>query len=76
MEWNRDNLVGLQLDRPWKWLLIPGAVTLWIIYMFPNPGISGVAESRRHARSPIMTIAYSVFFYFLLFFIIINAIWG
>jgi len=63
MDWSRDNLPGFVANSPWKWLLLPGVILQWLIYMFPQPGLTALAVSRRHARSPIMTIAYSAFFY-------------
>ena len=63
MSRSRDNIPGITLDRPWKYLLIPGVVIQWFMYMNPRRGYAGVARSSRRARSPIMTYCYSVGFY-------------
>ena len=60
----RDDLSGFKLDRPWKYLLIPGVVVLWLRYMFPQGGWVGVARTGRQARSPIMVYLASAGFYF------------
>ncbi len=63
MSRSRDNIPGVALDRPWKYLLVPGVVIQWFIYMNPRRGFQGIARSSRRARSPIMTYCYSVTFY-------------
>ena len=63
---NRDNIPSFVLDRPWKVVLVPGAVIQWLIYMSPERGLSGVARTARRARSPIMTYWYSFWFYAIL----------
>lgn len=63
MSRSRDNIPGIELDRAWKYLLVPGVVIQWFIYMNPRRGFQGVAKSSRRARSPIMTYCYSVTFY-------------
>ncbi len=48
--------------------LIPGRVILWINYMMPGKGYAAVRQSSRNARSPIMTLLYSIGFWgFLVF---------
>ncbi|MCK1354643.1 hypothetical protein IVB56_27240 [Bradyrhizobium sp. CW7] len=76
MLWTRENIAGLKLDRPWKYLLIPGAVVQWFIYMFPSGAFSSVVSETRHARSPIMTFVYSAGFWLLLLFAIFGALSG
>lgn len=70
MHWSRENLAGVKFDRPWKWLLLPGVIILWFSYMFPNSGVASTVASTRHARSPIMTYAYSAIFYLALLFVL------
>jgi hypothetical protein len=63
MSKSRDNIPGIILDRPWKFLLIPGVVIQWFMYMNPQRGFQGIARTSRRARSPILTYCYSVTFY-------------
>ena len=63
MSKSRDNIPGMVLDRPWKFLLVPGVVIQWFMYMNPQRGMSGVARTSRRARIPIMNYVYSVGFY-------------
>lgn len=49
-----------------EFFLIPGRVILWINYMMPGKGYSAVRQSARNARSPIMTLIYSIGFWVLL----------
>lgn len=63
LRWDRENLPELKLDRWWKWVLLPGVVILWFGYMFPDSGVRGAVVSARRARSPIMTVYYSLAFY-------------
>lgn len=76
MDWSKENLLGIKFDRPWKWLLMPGVVLLWLSYMFPRSGISATVASSRHARSPIMTIAYSGVFYLAFFIFLLISLFG
>ena len=69
MQFDRENIPRLKIDRSIKLLLIPGLVIQWFIYMNPDKGIRGVAASTRHARSPIMTYVYSAGFYVALIFV-------
>jgi len=62
MSKSRDNIPGMVLDRSWKFLLVPGVVIQWFMYMNPQRGMSGVARTSRRARSPIMTYVYSADF--------------
>lgn len=61
--WRRENMSGTTFDSPWKWLLLPGVIIQWFIYMFPRGGIGSVAESTRHSRSPLLTFYYAALFY-------------
>jgi hypothetical protein len=74
LRWDRENLPEIKMDRWWKWLLLPGVVILWFGYMFPDSGVRGAVVSAKQARSPIMTIYYSLAFYggllFLLFLVV------
>ncbi len=63
---NRDNIPNLTFDRPWKWLLLPGLLIQWSIYMFPNGPFSKVVANTRQARSPFMTYVFSGMFYLVL----------
>jgi hypothetical protein len=56
---NKDNIPGFTFDRPWKYLLLPGLVFQWWIYMSPGKGFRGVAASTRAARSPLMTYVFA-----------------
>lgn len=76
MLWVRENVSGLKLDKPWKYFLIPGAVAQWFIYMFPSGRFSNVLSETRQARSPIMTIVYSAFFWILLLVLICDALFS
>lgn len=55
----RDNIPDFKLDKPWKFLLLPGAIYQWWIYMNPGRGFRGVAASTRAARSPLMTYVFA-----------------
>lgn len=63
MDWRRENLPGIRLDRPWKRLLLPGLVIQWLIYMFPSGRYGSILSETRQARSPLMTYIYSAAFY-------------
>jgi hypothetical protein len=76
MLWSRENIAGLKLDRPWKYLLIPGAVVQWFIYMFPSGKFNSVVSETRQARSPVMTLVYSAGFWVLLLVAILSALLG
>lgn len=62
-EFRRDNLPGISLDKPWKYVLIPGVVLQWWMYMNPRRGFHGLAVSARTARSPLMTYILSAAFW-------------
>lgn len=62
MTWKQENLPQLSFDHPAKWLLLPGLVFQWVLYMFPARGKA--SESARQARSQLMTYYYSAIFYF------------
>ena len=49
--------------------VLPGRVILWLQYMNPKGGMSGVAKSKRRANSPIMTFIYALGFWALAGFI-------
>ncbi len=59
------------MDRWWKWLLLPGMAILWFGYMFPESGVRGSVASARRARSPAMTVCYSLAFYAMAVFFIL-----
>ena len=53
--------------------LLPGRAILWFRYMFTGgKSYSEVRQSSRHARSPIMTFAYSALFWVVIFYFVIN----
>jgi hypothetical protein len=62
-EFRRDNLPGVSLDKPWKYILIPGVVLQWWIYMNPGRGFHGLAVSARTAKSPLMAYILSAVFW-------------
>lgn len=45
----------------------PGRLVLWLLYMFPKGKYAAVRMTSRHARSPLMTIFYSLLFWFCLY---------
>lgn len=61
--WGRENTPRVAFDRPWKWLLLPGVVIQWFMYMFPTGGFAKVVSDTRIARSPLMTYFLSFAFY-------------
>jgi hypothetical protein len=61
--WRGSNTSGTTFDKPWKWLLLPGVVIQWFLYMFPGGGFGRVVSNTRTARSPLMTYYYSAAFY-------------
>ncbi len=63
MDWRRENIPRIRLDRPWKRLLLPGLAIQWLIYMFPSGRYSAILSETRQARSPLMTYAFSAAFY-------------
>lgn len=63
--WRRENKPGVEFDRAWKWLLLPGVVTQWFLYTFPTGGFAKVVTDTRVARSPLMTYVISGIFYVL-----------
>ncbi len=68
-------LDGYEFDSKFMtYFCIPGRIFLWIRYMFPTGGFSGVAASGRQARSVLMVIFYSAAFYVLAFIALIVAI--
>ena len=68
MVWKHENLPRISLDRPAKWLLLPGLIFQWVLYMFPAKGKA--AESARQARSQLMTFYYSAIFYFVVLLVV------
>lgn len=62
-EFRRDNLPGITFDKPWKYVLLPGVVAQWWMYMNPGRGFHGLAVSARTARSPLMTYILSAIFW-------------
>ncbi|WP_128928757.1 hypothetical protein [Bradyrhizobium guangxiense] len=63
--WRRENKPGVEFDRAWKWLLLPGVVAQWFLYTFPTGSFAKVVTDTRVARSPIMTYVISGIFYIL-----------
>ena len=63
MDWQRENLPRIKLDRPWKRLLLPGLAIQWLMYMFPSGRYGSILSETRQARSPLMTYVYSAVFY-------------
>ena len=61
--WQRENKSGLVFDTAWKWLLLPGLVIQWFLYMFPSGGFGKVVSDTRVARSLLMTYLISAAFY-------------
>jgi hypothetical protein len=61
--WQRENKPGVPVNNAWKWLLLPGLVIQWFLYMFPSGGFSKVVSDTRVARSPFMTYFISGIFY-------------
>jgi hypothetical protein len=62
-EFQRDNLSGVSFNSPWKFVLIPGAVIQWWLYMHPGRGFHGLAVSWRASHSPLMTYILSGLFW-------------
>jgi len=73
---NRDNIPDFKLDKPWKYLLLPGVIFQWWIYMNPGRGFRGIAVSTRAARSPLMTYVFSAAVWFQLILLIIVLLSG
>jgi hypothetical protein len=71
-EFRRDNLPGISLDKPWKFVLIPGIVLQWWMYMNPRRGFHGLVISARTARSPLMTYILSAAFWIGLIFLTVH----
>lgn len=63
--WRRENKPGVEFDRAWKWLLLPGVIAQWFLYTFPTGSFAKVVTDTRVARSPIMTYVISGIFYLL-----------
>lgn len=61
--WGSENKSGVKFDRPVMWLLLPGVIIQWFLYMFPSGGFGRVVSDTRIARSPLMTYVLSVAFY-------------
>lgn len=61
--WGRENKPRVEFDRPWKWLLLPGVIVQWFLYMFPTGGFAKVVSDTRVARSALMTFVISGAFY-------------
>jgi hypothetical protein len=61
--WQKENTAGFEFDRPWKWVLLPGAVVQWLLYMFPSGSFGRVVSYTRMSRSPLMTYVLAAFFY-------------
>jgi len=60
----KDRLDGTK-KKPFllEFFLSPGRIILWLQYMMPGKGYSAVRQSSRNARSPIMTLLYSLGFW-------------
>lgn len=63
--WRRENKPGVDFDRTWKLLLLPGVIAQWFLYTFPTGNFSKVVTDTRVARSPLMTYVISGIFYLL-----------
>lgn len=61
---NPDNLDGSTGNIFFSIYTFPGKVFLWLEYMNPKGGFTGVAKSSRRAKSPIFTILISTAFWF------------
>lgn len=73
MGWEKENIPRLRIDRPWKYVLIPGLVIQWFMYMFPSGKYASVVSSTRISRSQIGTYFYSSLFYALTFICVFSA---
>ena len=61
--WARENKARVAFDNKWKWLLLPGVIIQWFLYMFPNSGYARVVSDTRASRSLLMTYFLSFAFY-------------
>ncbi|WGD53765.1 hypothetical protein QA641_07675 [Bradyrhizobium sp. CB1650] len=61
--WQNENTSGFEFDRPWKWMMLPGVVIQWFLYMFPSGTFGRVVSDTRVSRSPLMTYFLSALFY-------------
>lgn len=59
----REITSGVEFDSAWKWLLLPGVIIQWFLYMFPTGGFAKVVTDTRVARSLLMTYVISGVFY-------------
>lgn len=67
---SKDRLDGTATCNPlYELFVLPGRIILWLQYMNPKGGMSGVAKSKRRANSPIMTFIYALGFWALTGFI-------
>lgn len=74
--WGRENKPGLQFDRGWKWLLLPGVIIQWLLYMFPSGGFGRVVSDTRVARSLLMTYLINAAFYLVVLLALLIALIG
>ena len=72
----RDNLSGISFDSPWKFVLIPGVIIQWCMYMSPGRGFHGLAISWRASHSPLMTYILSGLFWVVVIFLGIGFLVG
>jgi hypothetical protein len=72
--WRRENPSGVPFESAWEWLLLPGLVVQWFLYMFPTGGFAKVVSDTRVAKSPLMTYFISGIFYLLVLFILLVVI--
>lgn len=63
----RENKARVIFDRHWKWLLLPGLIIQWFLYMSPAGGYGRVVSETRVSRSLLMTYVLSAFFYLFAF---------
>jgi hypothetical protein len=63
--WGRENKPRVIFDSSWKWLLLPGLVIQWFLYMFPGGRYGRVVSETRVSRSLLMTYVISAAFYLL-----------
>jgi hypothetical protein len=61
--WRGANTSRTAFDKPWKWLLLPGVIIQWFLYMYPGRGLHRIVSDTRTARSPLMTYYYSAVFW-------------
>jgi hypothetical protein len=61
--WEQENKARVTFDSFWKWLLLPGLIIQWFLYMFPTGGYGRIVSETRVSRSLLMTYLISAIFY-------------